>query len=204
MASEPVFESYVRLFVGRHRRLFTIVGALLVFTTFVVNEAVKENVRESNDATSNTLQLYELESNFTEIRRELALIPKEIANPQGSGPITFPDLDALLLDIKPVLELLEKRDRINADDEYAKLHKKLTNLQKNYQLSLDELNRKLANLKDGIRKFASEVIEQAEKRQQERERQYFYCKVASYFMFALGWGLALASHLFGIEDLSTQ
>jgi hypothetical protein len=205
MSSHPALQkaepsnSYVRLFVGRHRRLFTIVGALVVFTTFVVNEEFKENVKENNDALSSALQLYEIESNFTEIERELTHLSGEVSQRPGNGSVTFPDVEGLLSDIKPVLPMLNRKELVKADAQYTVLQEKLRNLEKNYLP--DEL-KNLISLKDEIRQFASNVLGQAERRQQERQQQYSYWKVASFIMFVLGWGLALASQILGIEGLS--
>ena len=181
----------------------------------------KRNVKESNDATSNTIQFYYIQANFTEIDRRLTQMQRKISDPHATESITFPDLDGQLRDVEPVLALLEKRDRVitgsdvrasnlsgqfqlplDLDNQYAQLTSDLKYLENNQNYIPGDLYNKLSRLKDRLRNFASLVIDQAERRQRTRERQYRYCQIVSYFVFVLGWGLALAGQLLGIGDLA--
>jgi hypothetical protein len=45
-----IHEGPVRRFVRNHNRLLTFIGAFIVFTTFIVKEAVRDNLKEYTDS----------------------------------------------------------------------------------------------------------------------------------------------------------
>jgi hypothetical protein len=64
---------------------------------------------------------------------------------------------------------------------------------------LDEFEKPIIAWANKVGKFATDVVTRAEQTREQAERNYKICTRAGYFLYTLGWSLALVGKRGGVE-----
>src|SRR5579863_3610857 len=109
-------------FFRKHKRWLGFVGPLVVFMTFVVNEGIRENLKETLSSLSNERAKMDASDSVTDIRSDIAEVLETIvAHEEHLGPFDhdwekyadaeFSHIDRQLNDVQELLSVIP-----NADD----------------------------------------------------------------------------------------
>ena len=77
-------------FFGRHSRMLSFVGALIVFATFIVKEGIKEKLKEDLDAISNAETVYAIREDNTRISGSRITVEWRQIKDNSLGPASDP------------------------------------------------------------------------------------------------------------------
>ncbi|HEY1903380.1 MAG TPA: hypothetical protein VGG56_13165 [Terracidiphilus sp.] len=234
----------------RHQRLTSVIGALIVFTTFVVKDTLRENLKDKMGDLQSSITLFEstpgriLSSSETEADFEswqgyfgskpqsptieferkgpLELRKEEFDSEVEKTNATYRSSGELLKQLDGFEEL--KRDHKAL---YARLFSVMIDTDKGVVYAIEqnidhmpeaEANAALKKARQvmysaGIRisilsgtvfSDAEYVLGRAHYEQQMLESKYKKITILSYFLYALGWTLALVGRLFNVDGLSSD
>jgi predicted component of viral defense system (DUF524 family) len=216
-----------RLFKVHSREIF-IIGALVVFITFVVKDAVRENLKDLVDSINSAEDAYRNSTESARISKEVVDVELQVEEfkraSDPTGPVTLTAVVAGK-DVAATTEsLLRNLENLN---EHLPTRKDL-------QPSLSEHKKNLASLVEQLQSIDSslhgtgeapttliqlrsiesaiwreywlyilptgeKLLAQAESIKERRERNYKICTIVSYVLYVLGWTLAFVGHLAGLE-----
>jgi hypothetical protein len=246
----------LKTFLHRHNQLLTVIGALIVFVTYVVNDVHRERLKEMASSIAGAQSFLAIRADLRLIKEDVEFLkqsesarnaPKiETAKTQAESYVTemmmlkFRPLDAILANANVSLDRASQLVRAMPQDgeldaqlqslkaEGKALSQKhnatLTNAMLRYRghfrvehgtripdplpplNELKELDRQLDEYQKPIiawanksLEFASDVVTKAEQTREQAERNYKIYTRAGYFLYTLGWSLALVGKLGGVE-----
>src|SRR3954469_5401272 len=117
----------IAVFIRKHNRLVSIIGALIVFVTFLIKEGLREKLKEFVDETWRAEEAYRAEENTRSILNAIAQMQINSDIPKDSGVSRWFERDdeeeeellignlTLLIERLPERRRLEKRYKELAD-----------------------------------------------------------------------------------------
>lgn len=222
---EPQLSSRFVQWLRTHHRKLTFLGAIIVFSTFVLKDGLQEQLKGLDDAIAGAESLYLLRKDADDLRFRLVdmatklnleqptitfiekttdgndylndeignntmnmirRLSDKVRNPDIAWRITaIEDKQQELSDDAYQLQALNGSDDDNNNPEY------ISKEQSRIDVQVFKLHRKMSLLSDALVKASKEAKEKA-------EENVHIATWASYFLYALGWGLGLVGRLVGV------
>jgi ABC-type transporter Mla subunit MlaD len=227
----PLSPSRFRLFLKRHRQSLSLVGALIVFSTFVIKDAIRQDVKDTVDSLQAAEDVFVTRSENQAAAMTLASIKAYVENLSNKTDSALDYLDDELSGVQEMV-LQGKRNLDNLKRMIDKLPgtnapliSSLHKLEGNYDAVFESTKTVSQGVADGlirmerraeriaavgnqtsdllieIQTFADKVIETSDEVRKAEERKYRRYTMLSYFLYAIGWSLALFGRLFGMDSM---
>lgn len=218
--------AFVR-WMRRRQRLFVFLGVAVVFLTFIVKDALREQLKDQVDAIERAKTLYTVRADTSEILDQVGLgMGDMILNPQNSNDLRLryyiTHRKVVSVESKIILTLTNIYDLVKALDQpiISQMLPAINDLyeeSKQYHARMDKLSpggnslsdadldtarslyTELSHFDVSVFKMGLRVLDKAEEKKVADERHYRVATWASYFLYALGSGLALIGRIFGVE-----
>jgi hypothetical protein len=222
-----------RIFIHKNSQILTVIGFLIVFSSFIVREGLRDNLRfwtaslksaedayySDNDMGDEGVQLHRLEmGNQIILRRLLPNDYKELVQRLTAEQI---DLDrwrlaAITRRIRPMYGLLMGIPLSVQRSIAPKIDKALSEMLADQKLLSQlssqqdsDISSELKNVEADIVKFDGEMTDIGSKCVSEVHKMLSmydsasdYTNVLIYLLYAIGWGLALASKVWGEKEIT--
>jgi hypothetical protein len=234
-------------FIQRHQRLTSVIGALIVFTTFVVKDTLRENLKDKIDTLQSNIALFEStpgrmlssSENMADFETWQGYFGSKPQSPaiefERKGPLELrkeefdSQVQKALITYHSSGQLLKQVDGFEElNQEYKALNKRLYSVQIDtdakvvdaIQQNIDHMSETEANaaLKKargvlysaGIQvtevdyavfSVAEEIVNRSNDEQRLLESRYKKITILSYFLYAIGWTLALLGRLLKVDGL---
>ena len=209
---------------------FTLIGAFIVFTTFIVKEAVGDHFKESAESINFAEQSYRNAMNTAIVAKEVVDAQFQLSRSQGpaqaGGDVrkdVTPELDSVRLNLFLLDNLNELNEKLpNNDALRAELNGHRATLQ-HLETTLTALSLLFSSPKfvtkeredqllDARKKVWNEhwqfiiptgqaILNRAHALKEQREHFYQRWKTLSYVLYAIGWGIGLFGKLLGVGDI---
>jgi hypothetical protein len=223
-------------FFKKRARLISFAGALVVFLTFMVRDAMKDKLKDLVDASVSARseffrdeQLIETPAAFDRVEWALEALRLQLTKDKHvEGTLTaeqqewrltqqrlnrISELEDAILGFMSAVPDGDRAKQAAIQSELAHLENRTTALMKEVKeghelvvdstaygghTTPDELSRKI---KQECEKLMEDALSYSEEVTERKKHELTICTWASYGLYALGWGLALAGRLFGVEGL---
>jgi len=213
----------------RHKKLLSLLGALLVFVTFVVNDWWKERVKSQRDVIDSAENGYRSAEEFASVRKQIVDLEYQVEDLQvaarhqsvlaESSVITNIDARNLTDKIRIAMDRLNdqlpnnEKAKESLQERRTKLEALDVELRQLLLLAMSEKRREDPRLSTELREMknqvwkqywimfplGTELIADAEALKAEREQKLRVVNSISYALYLLGWGLGVAGQLLGTE-----
>ena len=234
-------------FLHRQKQLLTVIGALIVFLTFIVNEVLRERLRDVATSITSAQNLLAIHDDIRGTRHQLQsiLVMLNSKHPQSEktrvasyylfmsekfgflndavrngstnldrlSPLirAIPDNGRIEVEVKSLKQegqtLSKKVNEIwaniypppPASDPGFVITRSLTELEE-FNKHLDECFEPIGNWTIKANRMVGEILTKAEQTRDQAERNYKIYTRASYFLYTLGWILALIGKLGSVDE----
>jgi len=236
----------VRDFFQQHTKGLSFVGALIVFSTFVVREGIRERFKDLSDSISSAESVFETRADVNELPIYLAYLDYRIGtldaklnvDPKSNPSFTLATMretvDLMVQNSKRAGTAIENLQRtIQTLGNDRSINTKLSEITNDTALwksrsdfvqnsaiaanraqppqpdritqiisKANEVNAALTNLRyDKIVPLQTELVSFAENKRAHYQKLFDLSTWASYLLYLVGWGLALAGRMFSVEVL---
>jgi hypothetical protein len=242
-AVEPVPPNRLVNFFRRHDRILTLVGALIVFSTFMVKEGIREHLKDLIDALDAAQAIFVMERATQDLARDLETVSLGVREIQEAT--LLPDLaktykqrahlraftemasklegaldtqNRMLGEFDAIDRLLQRLPTSNEmSANLAELRRQRATSELSIKLdrmvalngSLDkqmlivgQVELDTAKLEAGTGGLAAAIFDSAIIRRDQLERRYRIATNGSYILYCIGWAVALAGKVSGIDVTS--
>jgi hypothetical protein len=213
----------------RHKKLLSLIGALIVFVTFVVNDLWKERVQSQSEAITSAEVGYRSAEEFASVRKQVIDLEYQVDDRQAEGALTPVPTESSVIVNSDARDLTDRLrtalERLN--DQLPNNRKVAENLRER-RTSLEQLKGELNALLDlsvsgnaqgnpqattELRRVKNEIWRQywmmvplgaelladAEKLKAKRDQKLEVVNSISYALYILGWALGVAGQLVGTK-----
>jgi hypothetical protein len=213
----------------RHRKLFSLLGALIVFVTFVVNDLWKERVRSQSDAINSAEAGYRSAEEFASVRKQVIDLEYQVDDMQAARPLSSIPTENSVIVNSDARDLTDRlgvaMERLNDQlPNHRKAGEDLQERRSNLEQVKGELNALRALSVSGktqgnpqtttdLRRVKNEIWTQywmmlplgtelladAEKLKAKRDQKLEVVNSISYALYIFGWALGVAGQLLGTK-----
>jgi hypothetical protein len=204
-----------------------VLGALIVFVTFVVKEGLRDRGKDLLASVESAQTTFVMRSDVEDLRLQLRSLQRSIRTTGGESmeveryntiaQAQFWVQHGLSASLDNTSRLLQRlpnnqRDTAQLKDFRQRLDKLReahdappADLDNPSHISEQEISRQLkigsdlGRLSTQVRIFERQVLEQAERLAEKEEQKYNLYTLLSYGFFSLGWGLALMGKIFDVN-----
>jgi len=190
------------------QRQLVFLGALIVFTTFIVKDILREQLKELVDSIGQAEQLYMIQSDINEILAQFRPLPDEVATAQASVSVAqvASTHDLLLRNAQQLSTVLSSKDRNEFDKWRMDYRRRFIDfLEQNKLGSSDTMP-----LKDAVAfslmvdDIVHDTLRMADEKRLFDEHTYKLFTWISYALYIFGWGIALRGRLIGVETCAEE
>lgn len=195
----------------RRQKALPLIGALIIFATFVTKEGIGDNVKD-------LASKIDTAKNVFAIRQQVVLA--RMQSPSPPNPIIDVDQAVTFWDEQSVALMSMSRDLADSFGRLAQFNVRAAPIEREAKQTADDFKRIVPNVPLSIQAvldnlspigrrawlnsiaatdISRDILNEAQQAQRKREHEYEIAKVASYALFALGWGLAFYGKLFADE-----
>lgn len=232
MASPALAKTYSRTrkfgkFIQKHETLFVLVGALIVFITFLVRDAQRERVKEFADTLSNAENTFVLRNSLDEVKGAITAsrtvflasaprnkVTRHIEDMQmvAVASYRFADVASEVAtvdlfadrvgDTAAPHKLTELSAQLAALNDRIEALGKVADSRIFAKAEIDEwsnITDACLDLTTQLNKIESDAVNRAEELRREAERKYRVYTTAGNALYVIGWGLAFIGRIFGFK-----
>lgn len=241
------FSRRVGKLIRKPNHWFTLLGAAVVFMTFVAKEGVRDRLKDTIGSFESAQRAFELRDQnrnlltmMTDVRSRIVGIEERLSPAKVRVNNNIPYWSDSVESVRKELQLTEQllgnlaslngnlprdKERDSAEAECKRLAAETTGIYLSAVKAITDVtdrikvaNRRLkreeelsiqasvlryinaqTNVALKVASFGTNVLQEAPKYLEEKERGYSRWTVASYFLYVLGWGLALLGKVYGVE-----
>jgi hypothetical protein len=210
-----LFSTNLRRFFGRHGRILTLLGALIVFLTFVVKDGLREHLKDAASSISAANDVFAIREDNMGTRLELEELKKDLdGNATGQSWSDIRIVQAkcrrMYYALGAVAYLVKAADDKEDTPTIRSLDQELTkirfdSLALNMSAStVGTLGQSASALELRMAKFEDDVVERARLKLQQRQALYDSWTWISYVLYTIGWGLGLVGKLCGVPGAAGE
>jgi len=207
-------------FTSRHRRLLPLVGAIVIFATFIIKEGVRDHLKELAETVDSAQSIFLIRKD--NIRTVHMLRSMQSLQRLSKPPISFIETleQDLLNDEQDIFEhgdinysvirklpdnskLYEENRRILKATEEINMDRG-GDSDRQYQERLKNAAAKSFALSDMASNLTTKVISAASERAESAKRWYDRFTWTSYVFYTIGWSLAFLGKAVGVEGLEPE
>ena len=209
-----------RQYLRRHERVQVIIGAVLVFTTFVVKEAWRDHFKDIQEAIAAAQGVFLIRTDVNHLQEELegAQVEEQDAQAVVGAKKTSQFAAHIESDLACWNSVLDAIDDLLATVPHNRASEKTSSslrseLQEfeaevdklkgvNVYQDMNRIHGKVISAGEDVESFGKKALKEARKEGSKSQKLYETCNFIGNFTFAAGWLLALVGRLVGVPGLA--